>query len=298
MCLIITQPRGHTLSRAHLLDIAARNGDGFGIMAAHRGRLHTWRVVGDTRDMLDMYQEHAAGRECVLHWRQATHGAVNVENAHPFHLTPDIAVVHNGMLDIATPTRGMSDTWHLCAHVLAPIARDDADALFRADMVAMLGGMIGSGNKLVFLRNDGARAIVNESSGIEHAGRWYSNTYAWRAPAHLAPRTPRTWYDGGGRYDARTWYASPPRETPAPATLAHDAATAALIEAVARGGEEGALAWCEQHPHRAAALLAEWHAYTFEEARAMVADMPEAAAGALVDIAPELEDLDGLDAWG
>lgn len=297
MCLIVNQPRGHTLSRSHLLDIAARNGDGFGIMLAHRGRLHTWRVVGDTRDMLELYAEHAAGRACVLHWRQATHGAVNVENAHPFHLTPEIAVVHNGMLDIATPTRGMSDTWHLCTHVLAPIARDDASALFRDDMAEMLGGMIGSGNKLAILRNDGALSIVNESSGVMHAGRWYSNTYAWSAPAHLAPRS-RTWY-GGGHY-GRTWYDTPRAPVPAPAPTANDAVTAALVEQVQRQGESGALAWCEQHPHRAAAILAEWHDFTFEEARAMVADMPEAAAAALVDIAPGLDELDELDgrAWG
>jgi len=52
MCLIIVQPAGHTLPRARLVEIFSRNDDGFGIMRAVGGVLHTWRTVGDVNEML------------------------------------------------------------------------------------------------------------------------------------------------------------------------------------------------------------------------------------------------------
>lgn len=319
MCLIITQPAGRTLSRAHLVDIYGRNGDGFGIMRAIGGKLHVWRTVGDVADMLALYYAHAAGRACVLHWRMATHGDVNVANAHPFVLTSDIAVVHNGMLDVGTPTRGMSDTWHMAHHVLAPIARDNPDALFSADMERVLGGMIGTTNKLVFAHADGRVAIVNRAAGVEHDGCWYSNTYAWRAPSHLtAGRTRYGTSMRGWLHDDDAWGVGPVVHTSTHTTARADVVSDTcapcdftleldggntdpdammrqcirdeLVAAAERDGETGVLSWVRDYPGHAADVLAEFYRITHEDAERAAIDTPETVAGWIHEIAPVLTD--------
>ena len=280
MCLIITQPVGHTLAKSHLLDIAARNGDGFGIMRADGGTLRVWRVVSNNPDdMLRAYYAHAAGRACVLHWRMATHGAVDVANAHPFRLTRDVAVVHNGVLDVGTPTAGKSDTWHMARHVLAPIARDNADALFAPDMAHVLGGMIGASNKLVFLHADGRMAVVNEASGVHHAGRWYSNTYAWDAPSTLRPKyAPRytSWLLDDDmpttRDTKRTPVVAPVVEPITldvdddPRALLRDMALDDLSDHVARDDADAVGAWVDAHPDVACDALCDAYAITPDDA--------------------------------
>ena len=302
MCLIITQPNGMTLSRAHLLDIYARNGDGFGIMRAVGGVLHTWRTVGDASDMLALYYAHAAGRECVLHWRMATHGAVDVDNAHPFTLTRDVAFVHNGVLDVGTPTRGKSDTWHMARHVLAPMARDNADALFAADTVHALGGLIGSSNKFVFMHADGRVAIVNRASGVEYRNCWYSNTYAWSAPSDLRAKHSGTRYGYG-------WHTSSTSSTPAtsstssectPCTpdaaeygalddvdwdeLGRDAVRAELVEEFDARDELGVLGWVMQYPEHAADALCEAYDVTHADAAHHVEHTPANVAEWLCEL--------------
>jgi hypothetical protein len=295
MCLIITQPNGTTLSRAHLLDIHARNSDGFGIMRAVGGVLHTWRTVGDASDMLALYYAHAAGRACVLHWRMATHGEVDLDNAHPFTLTPDIAFVHNGVLDVGTPTRGKSDTWHMARHVLAPIARDNPDALFTGGMSTVLGGMIGTSNKFVIAHADGRIAVINRASGVEHRGCWYSNVYAWDAPASLRPKhTPRygTWYED---------YSTPVQTTCTPCTpdtpdtldtldttaddeFVREAIRAELHEEYDTRGELGVMGWVMQYPTHAVDALCDGYNVTADDAQRHVKNNPANVAEWLTDL--------------
>jgi hypothetical protein len=285
MCLIIHQPKGHTLSHAMLRDIFARNDDGFGVMRAHKGALHTHRSVPATADaMIALYQQHAAGRECVLHWRVATHGAVDASNAHPFHLTRDIAVMHNGIVDCGTPTRGMSDTWHMAHHVLAPMARDNADALFTHDVCAVMEPLV-RGSKLAFMHADGRVMIWNRSAGVEHGGLWFSNTYGWAAPAHLHTHAPRAWHDAkcaGLSLDADDAYDVPDF---AEWGEADDAAYRALATACDTQAELGALRWAESHPVEACTLLSEWTGLSTHEAREVLDTEPLTAADWLYEMA-------------
>lgn len=305
MCLIIHQPKGHTLAVAHLLDIARRNGDGFGIMYADKGTLHTFRGVLSDEDMVREYTRRAAGRECILHWRQATHGEVNEANAHPFRVG-SVAVVHNGMLDVGCPVRGMSDTWHLVEHLIGPTARHEPDRLFTAEWQSVVGGMIGTGNKLVILDGAGRLAIVNRAAGVEHQGRWYSNTYAWSAPAHLQPKAFRGGY--GARYGSQWWDQWEDEGTGAlvaPARLVADPivvpgvealdadeeeavlaiAADELTAAVERFGDIGALQWAEDHPQTAAHMLCSWYEMTAAEASDLLESDPAKAAEWLAEVA-------------
>lgn len=311
MCLIIVQPQGHTIPRARLTEIFTRNNDGFGIMRAVGGVLHTWRTVGDVNEMLALYYANAAGRACVLHWRMATHGNVDVSNAHPFTLTRNVAFVHNGVLDIGTPTRGMSDTWHMATHVLAPIARDNENALFTGDMQHVLEGIIGTSNKLVFAHADGRVAIVNRAAGVEHQGCWYSNTYAWDAPAHLrTARTARSYtsylhdVDWGtpatvhGPAHVPTQHTTLNSDVPPGLTcdgedaeeLLRQCVRMELVELVERNGEAGALEWVRDYPNAAAELLCDHYTITQEDAAYHVHSDAAAVASWVCELTPLLTD--------
>lgn len=309
MCLIIVQPAGHTLPRARLVEIFSRNDDGFGIMRAVNGVLHTWRTVGDVNEMLALYYAHAAGRACVLHWRMATHGNVDVHNAHPFTLTRDVAFVHNGVLEIGTPTRGMSDTWHMAQHVLAPMARDNADALFTSDVQHVLEGMIGTSNKLVFAHADGRVAVVNRAAGVEYQGCWYSNTYAWNPPAHLrAARTARSYsnYLHDVEWESPATVHGPacvtvtPLHDDTPALLTSDGEDAdelmrqcvrvELLELAERNGEAGVLEWVRDYPNAAAELLCEHYTVTAEDAAFHVRTDAASVASWVFELVPLLTD--------
>lgn len=302
MCLIIHQPKGHTLSRSHLLDIHRRNGDGFGIMRADKGVLHTFRHVFDSgEDMIAAYTELAAGRECIIHWRQATHGEINTANAHPFPVDGQkIAMVHNGMLDVGCPISDMSDTWHYATYVLAPIAKADPSLFFDPTWQAVHAGAIGTGNKIVILHADGRLAILNRSAGVEHQGRWYSNTYAWDAPESLRPvATTGKYVSNAYRWaglDNRTakysWEDSEDYYALEPATTSNDdddyeifgKAVDDLATEVERDGDTGALRWAKDNWRTALHVLCSFYDVTADDCEEMLEERPEILAEWLSEI--------------
>ena len=305
MCLIIHQPKGHTLSRAHLLDIGRRNGDGFGIMRADKGVLHTFRDVLSDDDMIAAYGEYAAGRECILHWRQATHGEINQANAHPFHLGDSpIAMVHNGMLDVGCPIADMSDTWHFAEYVLGPVAKANPNLLFDPTWQAVNAGAIGTGNKVAILHADGRLAILNRSAGVEHQGRWYSNTYAWSAPLALQPvaksyvTSAYRWagLDAGKAAPVKySWDddADDYGTEPALAGTMYDddeyilfsRAVEELADAVQRDGDSGALRWAEDNWSTAMHIMCSYYEMNAADCDEMLKERPATLAEWLAEIA-------------
>jgi hypothetical protein len=315
MCLIIHQPRGHTVPRARFFDIADRNADGFGFMFANRGELVTWRTVDGPEVAYAEYLRRVAGREAVLHWRMTTHGATNEENAHPFCLgASGVALVHNGMLDIGTPHRGMSDTWHL-ANLLTPVAL--AGRIMDPDMVEMLRGLIGSGNKVALMDHTGAVVIAGRDRGVEHKGVWYSNTYGWDAPSSLLVKQYGTTKYWRGKYAAgwgdgsddegmlsggdvtkalpasggtSTVTAVPTTDSVTP-TDSDGLLFGELRDDVTRYGAAGALDWALAHPSSAARVLALAYDIGYNDAEDLVYSSPDVVAESLVEIV-EQDDLE------
>lgn len=303
MCLIIHQPRGVTLPAATLRSAAQRNPDGFGVMYAERGRLVIHRTL-NADEALRLYRAHAAGRECVLHWRMTTHGATDLANCHPFEVAPDgsVAVVHNGVLDVATPRAGLSDTWHFAAHILAPMVAQDRGALFDAERVAVLEQLIGSGNKLVAMNAQGRVSIIGRSRGVIYGRCWYSNTYGWDAPAHLSAALGWSRYHQRAHSFAGWWgddldtYTDARGGTVALTTTTPDTPTESgghaapgrrwseeLLDAHADGSMAFAQ-WVEEHPAPAARALADWYDLTEEEARQLAEEHPESVADWLAEL--------------
>jgi hypothetical protein len=108
--------------------------------------------------------------------------------AHPFDVVEGrIAIVHNGVLSGFGSTTE-SDTAEFVRTVLQPAAEIGAD----------IGPLIQqhvTGSAIVVVTPDAVTRYGR--AGLDHAGRWYSNTYAWSAPTQYRyPSASRAWlYD-------------------------------------------------------------------------------------------------------
>lgn len=272
MCLIIHQKKGKTLDYWSLVDIYERNPDGFGFMFANGGQLFTYRSIASLDQAIELYYEKCAGRECLIHWRMKTHGDVNVNNAHPFVLgTSKVAMMHNGIIDVGTPIKGMSDTYHVAEFLLKPIAMSNRDHLFSEDFSDVLGDMIGMSNRIAMMDNDGRVNIINKHTGVHFEGNWYSNTYAWDCPKSLLRATYYNannvhrlgWADREDEYGPAMGNPAPLKALPSGTTnlLTSGQITAvsklALLNAVMKSHEEGARQWLRDNPISAANLMRE-----------------------------------------
>lgn len=191
MCLIVHQPKGHSFNEKELADILERNADGFGVMWIDDDGELTWRkFVGPREYLTSQYFHFAAGREAVCHWRMATSGPKDVDHAHPFQVTDQLAVMHNGVFGSLGNAKA-SDTAIFVTKVLQPLMKHNA--ITDPDIQAVIRKAI-EGSALVFMDHKG-KVHKFGYTGVEYRGCWYSNTYAWSAPSHL---TRSTW--GKGNY--------------------------------------------------------------------------------------------------
>lgn len=224
MCLLVNQPATTSFTDDFLADVYSKNKDGFGIMYAEGGEIHIYKTLpANAQDFIDFYRKHADGRDCVWHARMQTHGDVDLDNCHPYQVTDDIWMAHNGVLSAGNDNdMTRSDTWHFIRNVIAPALKGDPDLLLDADWQSFIGDVIGGSNKFGFVRADGEVVIINKKSGVEFVGAWLSNTYAW-STTKFGFQTPsyqgsgygtkgyssgREWWSGYGSYYNGNVYAS------------------------------------------------------------------------------------------
>lgn len=186
MCMLIHHPEGaRPFAKAEFLDFNRRNPHGFGLIwLAPTGRVRAKKGLYTIDQQWEIYRKLLGEgvREMVLHWRFRTSGPISKELCHPFKATPDVLVMHNGVLQHrSTPTE--SDTMCFIADVITPLLKDDPDAYYDRRVTDWLAGKIGSGNKLVMWKQgDPEPVIIGMNRGLWHKGRWMSNTYAWTMP--------------------------------------------------------------------------------------------------------------------
>jgi glutamine amidotransferase len=176
MCLIIYKPENAKFDPVIMSNAWRMNDDGAGFMAWDgRKKLIVKRGFFSLKELTDAIKPHQEQR-CAVHFRWATHGEKNAANCHPFKVTKRLGMMHNGILDnIELSNPKFSDTWHF-ARICANTLRKFPDFWKTSSKKEKLEKMIGKGNKLVFMDNNGDVQIYNEKQGTWLDGCWYSNT--------------------------------------------------------------------------------------------------------------------------
>ena len=117
----------------------------------------------------------------------ATSGLVDITMTHPFKVLSlndndknDLYLMHNGVLSHYKSVDGKSDT-ALFSEDMSKIFRENpsmVDSLWKKENLIPFGEEIGYGNKIVFMKENGKVAIINENNGFWKDGMWFSNSYS------------------------------------------------------------------------------------------------------------------------
>jgi hypothetical protein len=198
MCLIGYSPKGAMIDRSILAHAYNQNPDGIGIMS----KIGIEKFMGKkalkrARRYLEAYvvPEKVA---YAIHFRWATHGAVQLSNTHPY-ITPQNthAVMHNGVISITTAesSKEESDTAVFVRKYMDNVAPYDDATYYKG-----IEKLIGWGSKLCIMNDEGAFKLCNEEAGVWIEGIWFSNTYS--LPSSVIPRSQFAdtfYYKGGSR---------------------------------------------------------------------------------------------------
>jgi len=201
MCILIKHNANTVFTDELLLDFYSHNSDGFGAVYAEDGKLVVIKTLGKPDEIKAIYQETLKGRECIIHYRMKTHGDIDMDNCHPYKVTDDLWMAHNGILSMGNPIDPKrSDTWHFIEYILKPAMLHNPNIILDPDYQRYIEKMFGATNKFAFLHSSGEVVVLNYDAGVEHQGAWLSNTYAWSAHKHGHGR--RAAYAGyNSRYD-------------------------------------------------------------------------------------------------
>ena len=317
MCLLVKQPSTTSFTDEFLVDVFTKNSDGLGVMYAEDGKIHVYKCLPATsQDFVDFYRKHIDGKDCVWHARMQTHGDIDFDNCHPYKVTENIWLAHNGILSTGNDAdKKRSDTWHFIRNVMAPALEGNPELMLDTEWINFMGELIGRTNKFGLVNSDGDIALINEHAGVEFVGAWLSNTYAWSThkfgfkPAYEPVKSYQTQYGKHGStwmyngYSAYDEYEDDYGFATVGKSYAKEETQVAkgeYIEAIPtaneikpfvkaafnqwqRRGYAGIEQWVKDAPHKAAALIAYWYD-DVEGITDLINDDPDEAACWIADL--------------
>tara|TARA_R100001530_G_scaffold24281_2_gene19729 strand:- start:499 stop:1236 length:738 start_codon:yes stop_codon:yes gene_type:complete len=175
MCIAINSPKGTSPTKNALENSFDYNPDGAGYCFANDGKLIIRKGFFDFDSFLKSYQEdNIQGFNKLIHFRISTSGQIDKRNCHPFLITENVAMIHNGII----PNFGNkveNDTLQYVKLVLKPIIKEGGvKVLLNPSIQNMIIDSIGN-SKLAFLDHKGNSYIFNEKMGHRNNSIWYSN---------------------------------------------------------------------------------------------------------------------------
>ena len=180
MCLLIHHTTTTQFDIEHLRDFYSHNSDGFGAMVKQPDGVKVIKTVGNLDEIHELYSNEIKGHEAVIHFRMKTHGEIDLFNCHPYQVTENLWVAHNGILSTGNAADvAKSDTWHYIQNYLKPLLAKDPSLIHEPAFQRLIESHIGYTNKFGFMDGDGKVILINRQAGVEHFDAWLSNTYAW-----------------------------------------------------------------------------------------------------------------------
>lgn len=197
MCLAIWRPvtdgRGSNIAN-RTIDIAfTRHPDGFGVVTREVGALKVERFAPSERKAFRkaLKRIDASGVEYAAHWRFATSGPTDRDHSHPFLYTDpagfEVAVLHNGVINIAHDHTRTSDTATFVDQVLAAMPTRWWDEPAMRFLVSEAIGW----SKLIIFPAVGETVLINEADGSWDGGIWYSSNHEGAYQSAKAPAGPK-----------------------------------------------------------------------------------------------------------
>lgn len=173
MCLLIYKPEGKKIPKEHFEKGFRTNSDGGGFSWVENGKVLIRKPFWNVDDMWKEYVLHE-DKQMIVHFRITTHGGTTGDNCHPFDAGGGWTMGHNGMIHVASPKEGESDTRAYIREFVAPITNVDPEFIKRPGIPKIMEHHIGH-SKLVFINGKGEHLIINEAAGEWDDGIWYSN---------------------------------------------------------------------------------------------------------------------------
>lgn len=205
MCIAIWKDKDLTISKERLQECFNSNPDGAGFMYIDNKQLKMQKGFFKFNDFWEAY-EPLQSKKCVIHFRIKTHGAINVDNCHPFEISPALGFVHNGVIS-GYGEGDISDTRDFNNLILKPmVAKWGNLALFEPAIKHLIEERIGY-SKLIFLDKQGKHNIFNEEKGVWDEDVWYSNT-SYKTKAVVVPTQSNLY--GKQSYQYYPTYVKPP----------------------------------------------------------------------------------------
>lgn len=181
MCLAIVSPAGKIVPKEHLENGFAGNSDGAGFAVATPDRK---LIIKKGFFKFDEFHKAYLPYEnlpCLIHFRIGTSGKKDAANCHPWRITEDVALIHNGILPMKVDG-DLSDTGIFSRHLMTPHFQHMPKEWWKSQSFRWLfEEAIGFSNKIAIMDNEGEVVILNETHGEWDNGVWYSNSgYKWK----------------------------------------------------------------------------------------------------------------------
>jgi hypothetical protein len=174
MCLAIFKEANKKVKKREMQIAFDNNDDGAGFAYPSNGKVIIEKGFFKFSDFWNAIKPHM-DKPMAIHFRWSTHGLVDETNCHPFRITDDLAMIHNGVINgIDIEDKNKSDTHTFVDDYVKPINKGNPMFIYSDYGNRTLKACIGS-SKLVFINKKGNRVIVNESAGHWADGVWYSN---------------------------------------------------------------------------------------------------------------------------
>jgi glutamine amidotransferase len=211
ICVIAVKPAGVKWpGKIYMKNCFLHNNDGAGVAWVDDGGLHVqkgyfpWKRLWRDINKLEEYP-------VLLHCRMATTGSISIENCHPFMLKNNVAIAHNGIIDITPMEKNMTDSETFGKKYLEHWKPED---LSDDRVKCLFETALGPYNKIAILKPDGSFIILNEDQGEVFQDVWFSNSSYddWTYPIEDLKFDVLRGNDGSEAYHlpkAYNWYDDP-----------------------------------------------------------------------------------------
>ncbi len=174
MCILLVVPSYGSVKKIHLQRSFSKNRDGAGFSYSHNNELFTEKGFFSFDSFYERYKRIPKNSPRIIHFRRASHGAINAENCHPFLIDENHALAHNGIISELSDNKLISDTKRFVEEIMHPMF-DFNNLLWQQKFARkLIEKYIGACNKVAIISNTGEIIIYRSEYG-----RWEDNHSFW-----------------------------------------------------------------------------------------------------------------------